>query len=62
MAGRAHPLCGRPLGGLGHYEFENLSKHVLGLNPPAFELISDASASFGYTPSCIRKVLRPHKL
>ena len=38
-------------------EFENLSKYVHGLNKPAFELISDAAASFGYTPSCIRNVL-----
>ena len=39
-------------------EFENLSKYVHGLNTPAFELISDAAASFGYTPSCIRNVLK----
>jgi len=42
----------------GAVELENLSKYVHGLNTPAFELISDAAASFGYTPSCIRKVLK----
>lgn len=46
---------------VGAIEFENPSKHVHGLNPPAFELISDAAASFGYTPSCIRKVLRQYR-